>query len=91
MYDTFLQVAKKHVRTCISSREILLQDTVIFGVCRNTLLDCVFARYHYNFVTHLPKHTAVPETESSTLLLEFGLTQPSCVNSLVACDVAALG
>jgi hypothetical protein len=39
-----------------------------FGICRNILFDCVFVRYHYNFVTHLPKHTAVPKTESLAIL-----------------------
>jgi hypothetical protein len=26
--------------------------------------------YHYNFVIHLPEHTAMPKTESSALLIE---------------------
>jgi hypothetical protein len=48
----------------------LLQALLFFGICPNTLSDCDFARYHYNFVTHLSEHTVVPKTESLTLLFE---------------------
>jgi hypothetical protein len=41
-----------------------------FGICQNTLPDCGFARYHYNSVTHLPEHTAVPKIEILALLFE---------------------
>jgi hypothetical protein len=34
--------------------------------------DCVFPKYHHNFVTHLREHTAVSKIES--LALMFGMT-----------------
>jgi hypothetical protein len=36
--------------------------TLLFShVCQNTLLNYGFAEYHYNFVSHLPEHTALPK------------------------------
>jgi hypothetical protein len=64
-------------------REKMLHDTVIFwSLCQNTLPDCVFARYHYNFVTHLPEHTALPKTESLTLLFKMTVLEENMPNFL---------
>jgi hypothetical protein len=52
----------------ISFLEKLLR-VLIFGVCRNISSDCVFAKYHYNFITHLLEHTVT--TWSSIVLSVF--------------------
>jgi hypothetical protein len=67
----------------ITHRENLLYDTLFSGVCQNTLFNCVFVRYHYKLVTHLPEHTAVPKKESLTLLFEITGFKESVQNFLV--------
>jgi hypothetical protein len=39
------------------------------GVCRNTPSNRGFAKYHYNFVTLVPEHTALIKTENLTFHL----------------------
>jgi hypothetical protein len=38
-------------------RENCYRTQLFFSVCQNTPLNYVFARYHYNFVAHLPEYT----------------------------------
>jgi hypothetical protein len=39
--------------------------------CQNTVLNCGFAKYHYNFVSHLLEHTALSKKEVIRCVLGF--------------------
>jgi hypothetical protein len=43
--------------------KICWRTPLFSGLCQNTLLKRVFAKYHYNFVTRLLHHTIWPKTE----------------------------
>jgi hypothetical protein len=50
-------------------QENLLQD-MFFGVCQNIASDCVFARYDYNFMIHLPELITWLKKDSFALFIQ---------------------
>jgi hypothetical protein len=67
----------KRGRYCCKNR-IVLRALLFSNVCPNTLPDCVFAIYHYNFVTYLSEHITVPKIESLALLFEMNSFEEMC-------------